>query len=94
MRTIEREIIRTFIDFVKDNGTSRQEKNLSCRDVVETNQHEVIYKLWGSKIFRFDDKEGFFFSFCGYGTNTTKGRLNALMGHFGCGGFFQKDYRI
>jgi hypothetical protein len=41
-----------------------------------------------------DTESGIHVSFCGYGTYSTKARLNALMDKFGYQRFYQKDFRI
>ena len=53
---------------------------LSIRDRVESNATTKKYYLWDSNIFSIhNDLNEVYFSFCGYQTNTTKGRINALL---------------
>ena len=90
MKTIEEKIIDTL------NGCNGEGvKNLSCRDCVEVDGNTKKYKLWNNIIFEYNRKENaYYFSFCGYSTNTTKSRLNAIFNYFNLGGFYQKNYAV
>ena len=90
MRTIEEKIIETL------NGCNgKGVKNLSCRDCVEVDENTKKYYLWDNLIFEYKRKENaYYFSFCGYSTNTTKSRLNAIFNYFNLGGFYQKNYVV
>ena len=90
MRAVEKNIIRE-IQFGSNNQV---EKNFSCRDRLKKegyNQYKIY--LWDSLIFYHSAKTNKnYFSFCGYMTNTTKGRINAFItGLSGaCAGIYQK----
>ena len=89
MRTIEGKIIETL------NGCNGEGvKQLSCRDRVEVDGNTKKYYLWGSLLFWNDAENIYYFSFCGYSTNTTKSRLNAIFNYFNLGGFYQKNYVV
>lgn len=90
MRTIEEKIIETL------NGCNGEGlKNLSCRDCVEVDGNTKKYYLWNNLIFEYNREENaYYFSFCGYSTNTTKSRLNAIFNYFNLGGFYQKNYVV
>ena len=90
MRTIEGKIIDAL------NGCNGEGlKKLSCRDCVEVNGGTKKYYLWNNIIFEYNRKENaYYFSFCGYSTNTTKSRLNAIFNYFNLGGFYQKNYVV
>ena len=89
MRTIEEKIIDTL------NGCNGEGlKNLSCRDCVEVDGNTKKYYLWNSLLFWNDAENNYYFSFCGYSTNTTKSRLNAIFNYFNLGGFYQKNYVV
>lgn len=95
MRTIEKKIIKTFIDCINDSDSTNKTFNLSCRDTVTMSKNMVCFELWGSRLFWLDcETKSFYFSFCGYSTNTTKSRLNALFQYFNYGGFYQKNWDI
>ena len=81
MRTIEKQIVNYLrnSDFSSDSTIFGKEKHLSTRDCVEiTNTQKSVF-LWDSCIFTLDKEGNIRFSFCGYPTNTTKGRINALL---------------
>lgn len=89
MRTIEEKIIETL------NGRNGEGvKKLSCRDCVEVDGNTKKYYLWDNLIFWNDAENNYYFSFCGYSTNTTKSRLNAIFNYFNLGGFYQKNYVV
>ena len=83
MRTIEKQII----DFIKNKEfensfDSIKSKELSIRDTVITTNTQKRFYLWNSCIFVIDNENNVRFSFCGYQTNTTKNRINALLKEF------------
>lgn len=86
MRAIERKIVGAL-----HGGLN---VSLSVRDRVETSENTTKYRLWGSCVFAYHrDVNEIFFSFCGYQTNTTKSRINALLLGFGVNVFvYQKNY--
>ena len=89
MRAVEEKIIDAL------NGNNGEGiKNLSCRDRVEVDGSTKNYYLWNNLIFWNDAENNYYFSFCGYSTNTTKSRLNAIFNYFNLGGFYQKDYVV
>lgn len=95
MRIIEEKIIKTFIECMNDSDMTKKAFNLSCRDTVTKSKNIVAFELWGNRIFWCDcETKSFYFCFCGYSTNTTKSRLNALLHHFNYGGFYQKNWDI
>ena len=79
MRKIEEKIIDTIKDL---NGTEKT-VTLSARDVIKSRDNMVNVYLWGNKIATIEFcKESVLsvtFSFCGYTTNTTQSRLNAIL---------------
>ena len=95
MRTIEKKIIKTFIDCINDSDNENKTFNLSCRDTVTMSKNMVCFKLWGSCLFCLDcETKSFYFSFCSCSTQTTKSRLNALFQYFNYGGFYQKNWDL
>ena len=88
MRTIEEKIIETL------NGCNGEGvKNLSCRDCVEVNGGTKKYYLWGSLLFWNDAENVYYFSARGYNSQTTKSRLNQILGSFFGANIYQKDYK-
>lgn len=85
MRDIELKI-RSAIDWGKSGA-------LSVRDMVEACGNTTKYFLWGHNVYseHYDIGE-VAFSFCGWQTNTTKSRLNALL-PVGCS-VYQKNYEL
>lgn len=85
MRDIERNI-RNAITWGKSGA-------LSVRDMVEANDSTTKYFLWGHNVYseHYDIGE-VAFSFCGYQTNTTKSRINALLPG-GCS-VYQKNWEL
>lgn len=97
MRTIEEKIIDTTKQaiYLAFAGC----KNLSCRDSVSRNGGTVKIFLHGNNIFTVDNiynmnEKSFSFSFCGWQTNTTKSRLNALLSNFCNFSIYQKNYKL
>ena len=88
MRRIEREIIGAM--------QSGLNASLSVRDRVETSENTTKLRLWDSNIFSYHrDVNEVCFCFCGYQTNTTKSRINALLTGFGVlGSVYQKNYSL
>ena len=97
MRTIEKQIINylrnnDFLDYPKlDNS-----KNLSMRDSVDISSNKKCVYLWSHCIFTIDKENNIRFSFQGWQTSTTKGRINALLLAFSScsAGIYQKNYQL
>ena len=87
MRTIEEKIIETLRGC---NGEGV--KNLSCRDRVEVDGNIKKYYLWGSLLFWNDAENVYCFSARGYNSQTTKSRLNQILGSFCNAGIYQKNW--
>ena len=88
MRTIEEKIIETL------NGCNGEGlKKLSCRDCVEVNGGTKKYYLWSSLLFWNDAENIYYFSARGYNSQTTKSRLNQILGSFFDADIYQKDYK-
>lgn len=98
MRTIEKNIIKAFQGLQGGHYpkyASGNSYNLSIRDTLYKDGKNTSYKLWSSVIFWYDEEnKEYYFSFCGYSSNTTKSRLNAIFSAFGFGGFYQNNYVI
>jgi hypothetical protein len=79
-RVIEKKIIDT-ISTWKDG-----DYRLSCRDRVNIDRGIAIYYLWDSPIFKLykleNGKYNVNFSFCNWGSQTTKERISELLWHF------------
>lgn len=86
MRTIEKKIIQT----LRGNGGGK--KRLSCRDVVAIEGSIKEYYLWSSLLFWNDSENKYYFSGRGYFSNTTKSRLNQILGSFFNAGVYQKNW--
>ena len=87
MRTIEEKIIETL------NGCNGEGlKNLSCRDCVEVDGNTKKYYLWDSLLFWNDAENIYYFSARGYNSQTTKSRLNQILGSFCNAGIYQKNW--
>ena len=85
MRTIEEKIIEAL------NG-SNGVKNLSCRDCVEVNGNTKKYYLWNNLLFWNDAENIYYFSARGYSSQTTKSRLNQILGSFCNAVIYQKNW--
>ena len=95
MRAIEKNIIQVLEELKDVNYTTWDNFSLSVRDSIYKDREKIQYKLWNNIIFEFNRKENaYYFSFCGYSTNTTKSRLKAIFNYFNLGGFYQKNYVI
>lgn len=97
MRTIEKQIINylrnnDFLDYPKLDS----EKNLSMRDSVDISSNKKYVSLWGHCIFTLDKENNIKFSFQGWQTSTTKGRINALLLAFSSSsaGIYQKNHQL
>lgn len=97
MRTIEKQIIcylrnNDFLDYPRLDTL----KNLSVRDSVAINSNDKCVYLWDHCIFTLDKENNIKFSFQGWRTNTTKGRINALLLAFSScsAGIYQKNYQL
>ena len=88
MRTIEEKIIATLC-----GGSGEGVKKLSCRDCVEVDGNTKNYYLWDSLLFWNDSENIYYFSARGYSSQTTKSRLNAILGSFFAASITQKDYK-
>ena len=84
MRKIEEKIIDAL------NG-SNGVKNLSCRDCMEVDGSTKKYYLWNNLIF-WNDSDNIYFSARGYNSQTTKSRLNQILGSFFNAGIYQKNW--
>ena len=88
MRKIEEKIIDAL------NGSNGEGvKNLSCRDRVEVDENTKKYYLWDSLLFWNDAKNNYYFSARGYNSQTTKSRLNQILGSFFNAGIYQKNWK-
>ena len=86
MRKIEEKIIATLC-------SGEGVKNLSRRDCVEVDGNTKNYYLWDSLLFWNDSENIYYFSARGYSSQTTKSRLNAILGSFFAASITQKDYK-
>jgi hypothetical protein len=92
MRKIEQEMIVA----VEDN--SNWSRSNTCV-LSEDREYPGFILLYGNKIMEFEidpltGKYTIMFNFCGWQTNTTKSRINAILSHFGLGYVFQKNYNL
>lgn len=97
MRAIETNIInfaKNAMNTAKTYGVNEFEKTFSIRDRVEFKNGTMKFYLWDSEIFTVTTKGDVFFSFRGYPTVTTKGRINAYLGAFASGYVKQKNYTL
>ena len=95
MRTIEKNIIQVVEELKDANYMAWDNFSLSVRDSIYKDRETIQYKLWNNTIFEYNRKENaYYFSFCGYSTNTTKSRLNAIFSYFNLGGVYQKNYDV
>ena len=97
MRTIEKKIINYLrnSDFL-GNANCGNSKDLSLRDSVTLEKTQKRVYLWGHCIFTLDKENNIKFSFQGWQTPTTKGRINALLSAFSpCFiEIYQKNYQL
>ena len=84
MRAIEKQIINYLrnSDFLSDSENYAKSKDLSIRDSVKLEKTQKRVYLWSHCIFTLDKENNIKFSFQGWKTNTTKGRINALISAF------------
>ena len=95
MRTIEKNIIQVLEELKDANYMTWDNFSLSVRDSVYKDRETIQYKLWNNIIFEYNRKENtYYFSFCGYSTNTTKNRLNAILNAFFDASITQKNYKL
>ena len=95
MKKIEKNIVHVLEELKDVNYLTWDNFSLSVRDSIYKDRETIKYKLWGNTIFEYNRKEDtYYFSFCGYSTNTTKSRLNAIFNYFNLGGFYQKNYIV
>jgi hypothetical protein len=88
-RVIEERIIDTI------NNWKDGEHKLSCRDRVEIDNRTAIYYLWDSPIFKVKketDKTVITFSYCNWGSQTTKERISELLWEFAHCYIFRKNW--
>lgn len=88
MRKIEEKIIATLC-----GGSGKGVKNLSRRDRVVVFGNTKNYYLWNSLLFWNYSENIYYFSARGYSSQTTKSRLNAILGSFFGASITQKDYK-
>ena len=85
MRAIEEKIIQAL------NGGNGI-KNLSCRDCVEVDGGTKKYYLWNSLLFWNDAENNYYFSGRGWSSNTTRSRLDRILGSFFQASITQKNW--
>ena len=94
MRKIEKNIIHVLEELKDADYMTWDNFSLSVRDSIYKDRETIQYKLWNNIIFEYKRKENaYYFSFCGYSTNTTKSRLNAILHAFFGANIYQKDYK-
>lgn len=86
MKAIEKKIIETV--------RAKESKSFSCRDSVVIVDSTIKIYLWNSCIFSLSKDRTILFSFCNWQTNTTKGRINALLQTFCDAKVIQKNYNL
>ena len=64
------------------------------RDSVTLEKTQKRVYLWGHCIFTLDKENNIKFSFQGWQTSTTKGRIDALLSAFCSAGIYQKSYQL
>ena len=98
MRTIENQIVNYLrnSDFLSDSENHAKSKDLSIRDSVKLEKTRKRVYLWNHCIFTLDKGNNIKFSFQGWQTNTTKGRINALVSAFSScrARIYQKNYQL
>ena len=98
MRAIEKQIISYLrnSDFLSDSANCGKSKDLSPRDSITLEKTQKRVYLWGHCIFTVDKENNIKFSFQGWQTSTTKGRIDALLSAFSScsAGIYQKNYRL
>ena len=98
MRAIEKQIVDYLrnSDFLSDSANCGKSKYLSPRDSVTLEKRQKRVYLWGRCIFTVDRENNIKFSFQGWQTSTTKGRINALLSVFSScpAGIYQKNYQL
>ena len=94
-------VIEKIINYLRDNDFSDyprldNAKKLSVRDTVDISSDKKYVYLWGHCIFTLDKENNIKFSFQGWQTSTTKGRINDLLSAFySCSaGIYQKNYQL
>ena len=98
MRKIEKQIVEFLrdSDFLSDSANCGKSKDLSLRDSVTLEKTQKRVYLWGHCIFTLDKENSIRFSFQGWQTSTTKGRIDALLSAFSScsAGIYQKNYQL
>ena len=96
MRKIEEKIISYLrnSDFLSDSENYAKSRDFSIRDSVILEKTQKRVYLWGNCIFAIDKENNIKFSFQGWQTSTTKGRIDALLSAFCSAGIYiyQKNY--
>lgn len=87
MRTVEEKIIEALRGC---NGEGI--KKLTCRDCVEVDKSTKKYYLWNSLLFWNESENIYYFSGRGYTSQTTKSRLNQILGSFFNARIYQKNF--
>lgn len=84
MKDIEKRILDYLreSDFLSSSVYCGKSKDLSIRDSVTLEKTQKKVYLWGNCIFSLDRENNIRFSFRGWQTSTTKGRINALLSAF------------
>ena len=94
---IEKQIINYLrdSDFLSDSENYARSRAFSIRDTVTLEKTQKRVYLWDYCIFTLEENN-IKFSFQGWQTNTTKGRINALISEFySCSaGIRQKNYQL
>lgn len=94
MRAIEKKIIN-LMDASSSAVEVKGSLHLSIRDTINFNGDKILVSLWSNPIFGKELKGStVYFSFCGWQSNTTKSRINALLSAFSTGGVFQKGGKM
>lgn len=98
MRAVENQIVNYLrnSDFLSDSENYAKSRDFSIRDSVRLEKTRKRVYLWGHCIFTLDKENNIKFSFQGWKTNTTKGRISALISAFcSCpAGIRQKNYQL
>ena len=97
-RNIEKQIISYLrsSEFLSGSENYAKSRDFSIRDSVGLEKTRKCVYLWGHCIFTLDKENSIKFSFQGWQTSTTKGRIDALLSAFSScsAGIRQKNYRL
>ena len=98
MRNIEKQIVNYLrnSDFLNDSANYAKTRDFSIRDSVKLEKTGKRVYLWSSCIFTLDKENNIKFSFQGWQTSTTKGRIDTLLSAFSsCSArIYQKNYQL